>query len=387
MKKVFCAITLLGLVIAGTASALPAVELDTAGCELWLGTEGVATGLWTGTNAIWKKVNFIGNTKPADDWAGFPTSWAACNLENGFAGDGLLDRLQVGLVAAAICAGDPGVSGQFANNSEAFGELMATFYSLIAAVTDPIDLPARLIADAGFVTDIANGLPAGEPYDTYKVQLLALAVAMDHVHDGDIEGDPKDGASQLLADFADRFGTYVPIFEMLGPWFVAMGGTSEAMNDAMESLMFDTSKGIVKDVPTAGVGLNVLSGYLHSTGALLGGLGQGAVGALLEEDADALDAMVTIIGTVEWPDMEIYGTTAKTGTEPFSGPGDYDGNGDTNAQVAASVGSDPAAFVAAASGANVWYSGNPSLPVVGILGLALLAGACVMGGAASIRRK
>jgi hypothetical protein len=81
----------------------------------------------------------------------------------------------------------------------------------------------------------------------------------------------------------------------------------------------------------------------------------------------------------------ITGAKADNG-EPFSGGGDYNENGDTNAAVYDSVGGG-AAFVAAASGAEWQYPGNPGVPVAGIFGLALLAGACVMGGAASIRRK
>jgi len=386
MKKTFCAVLVLGfMAIAGTASALPPVTLDPLTCEAWGGFEGIAAGLWTGTNAIWDAVGFLNwngtEMEPNEDMPGFPLTWETADLE-GLVGDGLLDRLQLALLSASLCAGDPGVTAQYGANAVAFAGLMAKFYALIAAVTTPVNLPVALTTDSGALTTLANGLPPGPPYDTYKAQMLALAAAMSHVPTG--EEDP--GASQVLADFAARFGQYVPIFELLGPWFIGMAGTSAAMDATIEEMMFNEDYGIVKDVPPAGEALGTLAGYLHGIAALLPGLGQPALAAALEADADALDAMVVIIATIAWPEIEIYGA-AKTATEPFSGTGDYDGNGDTNAEVAAKVGSDPETFVAAASGANDWYSGNPDLPVAGILGLALLAGACVMGGAASIRRK
>jgi len=385
MRITFCAVLVLGfMAMMGTASALEPVTLTPAACSFWsngaTGFNTIPVGLWTGANAIWDAVGFLnwnGSAMEPGDIPGFPLTWAASDME-GMVGDGLSDRLQLALLAANLCNDPSGnVAVQYANNLEAFGGLIAKFYALIAAVTDPIDLPTRLNADGISLAAFANTLPV-PPYGTIKAQLLALAAAMD---------DPNAGASALLAGFATKFGMYVPIFEGLGPWFVGMAGTSAAMDDTMNDLMFNVDYGIVKDLAPAGAGLAALAGYLHGTAAQLGGFGQPALAALLQGDANALDALVAIIGTIGWPVIEIYGVSGKTDIEPFSGPGDYDGNGDTNADVAAKVGSDPAAFVAAASGAAPFYAGNPNLPVVGLFGLSLLASACAAAGAFVIRKK
>ena len=375
MKKTFCAVLVVGfMAIAGTASALPPVTLDPMTCEAWQAFDGIAGGLWTGTNAIWDAVGFLswnGEAMEPGDIPGFPLTWEASDME-GMVGDGLSDRLQLALLGAVLCAGDPGVSAQYAANAEAYAGLMVQFYACIGAAGP---LATTLGTDGPALQAVADYYRAmiGE---VLYAQLSAVAAGM-------------VDASALLADFATRFSMYVPIFEGLAPWFVGMAGTSAAMDATIEDLMFnaDPGYGIVADLGPAGEGLAELAGYLHGTAAALYGmLGPNPVSTALEADADGLDALVVIIVGISWPDMVIYGV-AKTDLEPFSGPADYDGNGDTNAEVAAAVGSDPEAFVAAASGANVWYSGNPALPIAGIFGLALLAGACVMGGAASIRRK
>lgn len=375
MKKTFCAVLVLGfMAIAGTASALPPVQLDPMTCDAWNAFDGIAGGLWTGTNAIWDAVGFLSwngeAMEPDPDVPGFPLTWEASDLENGFAGDGLADRLQLALLAAVLCAGDPGVSAQYAANAEAYAGMIGQFYATITAAGP---LATTLGADGPALQAVADYYRAMIGEAMYA-QLSAVAAGM-------------ADASALLADFVGRFSMYVPIFEGLGPWFIGMAGTSAAMDASIEGLMFNEDYGIVADLGPAGEGLAELAGYLHGTAAgLVAMIGPNPVSTALEADADGLDALVAILVGITWPDMAIYGV-AKTETEPFSGEGDYNGNGDTNAEVAAAVGSDPEAFVAAASGANVWYTGNPALPVAGIFGLALLAGACVMGGAASIRRK
>ena len=44
-------------------------------------------------------------------------------------------------------------------------------------------------------------------------------------------------------------------------------------------------------------------------------------------------------------------------------------------------------FVNAAAQLSPFFPGNPEVPVAGIIGLGLLAGACAVGGASLLRRK
>jgi hypothetical protein len=83
--------------------------------------------------------------------------------------------------------------------------------------------------------------------------------------------------------------------------------------------------------------------------------------------------------------VEIYGAS-KSATEPFSGPGDYDGDGTTNVAVY-QANQTLSGFLPAVSGGDPYWSGNPALPVAGLFGLAALASAVGLGGAFSIRKK
>ncbi len=70
--------------------------------------------------------------------------------------------------------------------------------------------------------------------------------------------------------------------------------------------------------------------------------------------------------------------------------GDLDQDGRTNLeeyQDVAAVGGGPMVFAQAAMDANNIWEGNPAVPVVGLVGLGLLAGACALGGALSLRKK
>ena len=399
MRLTFCAVLVLGfMAVAGTASALDPVELNPADCSFWSngldGFDEIGYGLWIGPTAIWDAVGFLdwnGTEMEPGDIPGFPLTWEVSDIDGIMVGDGLSDRLQLALLAASLCADDPLVTGQYEANLAAFAGLMTKFWAVITAATP---LVGTLDADGDNLALLATeALTAGYINGATAGLLGVVAAGMTHVPTG--EEDP--GASQLLAAFVGTFSAYVPIFEGLAPWFVGMAGTSAAMDATIEDLMFnaDPGYGIVADLAPAGAGLATLAGYVGTAAGMIGGLNGlpgitvnvAALVTALGADVTGLGGVVTIIGTISWPDMVIYGVSGKTATEPFSGTGDYNGNGDTNAQVEDAVGSDPATFVAAASGANVWYSGNPEMPVAGILGLALLAGACVMGGAASIRRK
>lgn len=88
------------------------------------------------------------------------------------------------------------------------------------------------------------------------------------------------------------------------------------------------------------------------------------------------------------PDFEVYTVGAKLPDEPFSGLGDYDGDGVTNQQVAEIImgqGGDANDFVNGAANLDPFWAGNPALPVAGMAGLCALAMA--LGGTTLLRRK
>jgi hypothetical protein len=83
-----------------------------------------------------------------------------------------------------------------------------------------------------------------------------------------------------------------------------------------------------------------------------------------------------------------WNTIGKTATEPLAADGDYDNDGFTNLdeyEFVSGNGGTPEDYAIAASGGE----GGPELqvPVASILGLGLLAGACLIGGARALSRK
>jgi hypothetical protein len=90
----------------------------------------------------------------------------------------------------------------------------------------------------------------------------------------------------------------------------------------------------------------------------------------------------------------VFTGSDKAAGEPFSGDGDFDGDGISNADEYAAVSAvytDPdviaeVAALAITDSHNLW-PGNPEMPVGGMVGLGLLASALVLGGRLAIRKK
>ena len=296
-----------------------------------------------------------------------------------FDADGVPDKFQFGLLGAVLCAGDPTVAGQWADNSEAIATYLATM--------DPFNTaePATGAALAAIAPTIAAFYAA----HTAQIGALGGAAAFGLL----LLGNPGAGLPNLadlagLLDGGQEITFVLPVFI---PWTAAQMGISTESNAALRAVWSEYF-GLFPLIGQAMVGYYkpALAGV-----ATIAGIIADPAFPTLAADATAAKnltntcgaALATISGNL--PAVAIYGG-AKTATEPFSGEGDYNGNGDTNKSVYDGVvadGGDRTDFVARASGAEVFYTGNPGVPVAGILGLALLAGACVMGGAASIRRK
>lgn len=136
--------------------------------------------------------------------------------------------------------------------------------------------------------------------------------------------------------------------------------------------------------------LGLVQAYLDGT------YGPGTFNAMLPNSAGLLSAMTAFetkyqeLGSNSFaiPDLEVYTVGAKLPDEPFSGLGDYDGDGVTNQQVAEIIlgqGGDANDFVNGAANIDPFWAGNPALPVAGMAGLCALAMA--LGGTTLLRRK
>jgi hypothetical protein len=129
--------------------------------------------------------------------------------------------------------------------------------------------------------------------------------------------------------------------------------------------------------------LPILAGDLFP--ALLGS------SAAMRDTFNNLFLMLTggFVGLPSVGQYRIYGP-AKAAGEIMTPDGDLDNDGLTNGQEAAlvtSVGGGRDLFVVAATSPDNLWPGNPMLPVGGLIGLGLLAGAMALGGARLIRKK
>jgi LPXTG-motif cell wall-anchored protein len=81
---------------------------------------------------------------------------------------------------------------------------------------------------------------------------------------------------------------------------------------------------------------------------------------------------------------------SKSANEPLSPEGDFDFDGLSNIDeydLVILAGLDEAAYVEAATNASPFWSGNPAVPVTGIIGLSLLGAMFACGGAVGLRKK
>ncbi len=303
-----------------------------------------------------------------------------------FDADGLPDEQAMLLLGALICADPAGtIAGQFDAN---VAEYLSVMTAVVDAVTGALPIPAEMTATAALCTDAVAAIELlGHPSGLEPLQagLAALGGAL-----------APDGAADLAETLSD-FGLYASMLSGVGNYVGAMGGLSTESKAYIEGFMGYLIAGEVNaggqdlvDVAAA------VAGGAASIPPYAALIGMGVPAPIAQAVEDARLALIAVAGSLDTfgdvllaipaPSFTgIYGG-AKTADEPFSGHGDYNGNGDTNAAVYAAVGGG-AAFVAAASGANGFYEGNPALPVAGILGLSLLASACAAAGAFVIRKK
>lgn len=300
--------------------------------------------------------------------------------------DGLPDQQAMYLLAAVLCAEDATIGGEFAANQAAY---LGTVSSIGDALTANEGLPQQMRDTAALCTAAVaalNGIgpPAG-PLTDLRDGLLALG-----------GGLAPGGADDLESSMGD-FGLYASMLGGIGDWVAGMGGLSTPTKAYMEGFL------------TALVGseINPAGQDLIDTATLVGGgaatipvravlIGLGVPALVADAVEAARVALIAVAGATDTfgdslvavtaPTFDVYSCIGKTTNEPFAAAGDYDNDGVTNLTTYGITGGG-AAFVAAASGANPFYAGNPNVPVAGLLGLSLLASACAAAGAFVIRRK
>jgi len=360
------------MVAVPTASwALPAVTLPGTSCSY-------VSDFTTGFDA--QAASLLG-ILAALEVEGLPADWHDADLESGMVGDGVPDYMQLGLLGAVLCSGDAGVLDQFNTNKATYLGLVsqvATIFTNAGALAGTMDTTGDNMLLWLDDTTIP-GLGGLRPRDVLPG---GTVTQIEGIANGLID------AGAEITTFVTTYGSYIGLLNGFAPIFAGLGGLSTEMYNSFEEIINVDLLGELGDVSTE---LTTLSGYCaYVAGAVPAPPMTTALSTELMATAGAIASVATAMSGVALPPFEIYGV-AKTSSEPFSGAADYNGNGDTNLEVYQNVvvqhGGGRPEFVAAASGANPFYTGAPGLPVAGLLGLSLMAGACGLVGAFSIRKK
>jgi hypothetical protein len=327
---------------------------------------------------------------------GLPT-YAAADLENGAVGDGVPDNYQLGLLSAAMCAGETSLQAQFASNKNLIAtQLIAPLgpaANLLFGTTNPAHL--GIYAQAGALSADIRAWVTATPLLPPEVSGPAIDFA-DTIDELLLTIDTFLLDSDLtIAQLQQYVGIALPLLGQVQDLLAGLVGLDSEMIGILYTLLTPELQlqidGYIVDVQTQMV---PLLQNLHTQAGTLGI--PPALDAKLVMAATDLAALANLVGPfvafVEDPGFAIYGVSGKTASEPFAGPGDYNVDGVTNAAVLADLNSVGAGtrpnFVMAASGyMTLWPGRAAGVPVAGLVGMALLAGVVALGGALSLRKK
>lgn len=370
MKRTVSVFAMVALVAVSSAGwALPPVTLA-PDCD-------VVSNPMTGFDALASTLFILLAGLDVDD---LPATWQEADLENGFAGDGIPDAMQLGMLGALLCSGNATVQGQFAANQAAYLALVSDVQGIFTDVGVLVpDIDATGDALLVWLDEAQAALGGQTPRDVMDPADVALVEALAN---GMID------AADEVGEFVTTYGSLIPLLNTYAPIFAGLGGLSTEMADTFLDIINNDLLGALSDVTDEMTLLR--DGALQIAAGVPAPPMTTALQTELNDVASGLNDLLTAIGGVSLGAFEIY-DDAKTAAEPLSALCDYNGNGDTNAEVYQSVvvagGGSRADFVAAATGANPYYNGNPALPVAGLLGLSVLAGAFGLAGAMVIRKK
>ncbi len=303
--------------------------------------------------------------------------FAAMDLENGLAGDGIPDEYQLALAGAALCA-DPSLQTQLAGIKAQWTTAVTDLADVMEILLGPDDATstsARLYA----ATDMIEAEMASLPPETASL-ISTLRMIAENL--------------QYFLEYVNGIVSRetLPILETsllgVGDGMSIMLGLSTEMQTSIQTLLTGEIGEILDLVYGFRSGIDPSAAAIRSI-ALTPPFTPEQVSTLnaLADDAQTVGQKLDTVLALLEPGaiIDVLGT-AKSDDEPFSAYGDYDGDGNTNLATYQAVHSSPADFVAAASGANPFWPGNPGVPVAGVLGLSALAGACALGGVLAMRR-
>jgi len=290
-------------------------------------------------------------------------------------GDDVPDQYQMALLGAALCA-VPDLVVQLDANKAKYTGLLTDLDAVVAILLGSGTTPAaatRLTA----VADILD-VPAYNTDPSVAAVIDGLRSAATTLS-GLTAQIPSAITPALVHQLLGQLGTFQTAVAAL------IGLSSDMQTQVTDLLTGDLMtqitdiRGQVVDIIAAVPDLIALPGLTTPQITTITSLAADA-----QIIVDVLDRTIAI--TVPGA-LKVYGVSAKLAGDPFSGTGDYDADGNTNLVTYNATKATIEGFVAAASGANLFWPGNTNMPVAGVLGLMALAGACALGGATSIRRK
>lgn len=310
------------------------------------------------------------------DDIGLPTDFGDFDIEAGV-GDGIPDAWQFRMLAYVLCEGGYGLvkTGSPASAVAAYTANLAavgTFATEMAtgvapwatALIDQQDEIAALATKFATTAAACDGLLAGSGVPSISGALGAIAAGIS-ASEGDLE---------FLSDAALIL---VVIPDLLAGYYT-MSSEGAASLDALLP---------VGDIQAAIAGLAPTHLVLGGIAAYLGGCPDGVAAdaaAILGEIGASAPSLTT-------PAFATLVDDTKLANEPLSGAGDWNGDGLSNAGVAAAVigaGGDADDYLAGATGDfGDFWPGNPALPVGGMVTLGALFSAMGAAGALVLRRK
>jgi len=310
--------------------------------------------------------------------SGIP-AYEQVDLEYGMQGDGIPDRYQLALLSALLCFGNEDVQGQFDANKLTYttlvDELSGVLSILIGNPPTTPTAPDRLRAVAVILTPL---VPTPVPQSAID-DINSAATELDSVL-ASVEGIVTPLTLPQLTNTLKGFKEAV----------AALLGMDSEIQASVTDLLTSAILGQVMDVRQQVVDMVAA---LTPVIPLLAPADQVYVNALITDINSIVAALDFIVGLTVPGAIPVYGVVpAKSPSEPFSGLGDYDKNGYSNLAIYTLLthennNTPPTveAFVVAAS--NPLAPVLPSVPVAGLFGLAALAGACLTGGAFTLRKK
>lgn len=294
-----------------------------------------------------------------------PTDYRTADLELG-AGDGVPDYYQLMLLAAALCSGDEALNAAFTANRAAVANYLAALERLF-------DLAVKAQGDAATASDELQAFVAWPLFDLFVppdmkayVQQMAEGLALF----ADAMAGLTDPDSPLQAMRGQLDGLTDPI-----------AGVAGLSSEMRQTLLDALDEDVLGDLAAYQAELNAMADTMEAAAN-----GLGYLTAMYSQAAALQDALLALVDDIHTfnaiadilavpPVLAVYGV-AKTPGEPFSGLGDYDADGVSNAGVYAHIlarGGDVPDYVKAASGANPFYQSD-EVPAAGVIGLAVLAG-------------